>query len=192
MGRKQGDTDQYQPDTPGWYPDPWSATGGGERYFDGKRWGTTERPRGRLSTNVVTMKPPRVRGFKAPRDPVPDPHHPVPHRRGGGRPVDPPGGATQRRVVPRRSTAASASPDRRREPRKRPTGSSPKPAPVSGPGEFEFQRTQPDQKETPVAFDPCRPIHWVYNPAGGPPDGEAIVQDSFPALAAATGLRFVR
>src|SRR4051794_27602326 len=33
----------------GWYPDPWSATGEGERYFDGKRWGTTERPRARHS-----------------------------------------------------------------------------------------------------------------------------------------------
>src|SRR5437763_9479857 len=35
------------PDVPGWYADPWSATGTGERYFDGKRWGTTERPLGR-------------------------------------------------------------------------------------------------------------------------------------------------
>ena len=33
------------PSGPGWYPDPWSADGKGERYFDGKRWGTTERPR---------------------------------------------------------------------------------------------------------------------------------------------------
>src|SRR6476659_2257723 len=37
------------PREPGWYPDPWSATGEGERYFDGKRWGTTEKPRGRHS-----------------------------------------------------------------------------------------------------------------------------------------------
>ena len=192
MGRKQGDTDQYQPDAPGWYPDPWSATGGGERYFDGKRWGTSERPRGRLSTNVVTMKPPRARGFKAlvTRFRIPiilfliaavavglwlrqesqrnDVSLPSAVDRGIGVTRPPPGG--------------EEAADRL----------APKPVPVAGPGEFEFQRTQPDQKETPVAFDPCRPIHWVYNPAGGPPDGEAIVQDSFSALAAATGLRFVR
>ena len=36
-----------RPRDPGWYPDPFSATGEGERYFDGKRWGTTERPLGR-------------------------------------------------------------------------------------------------------------------------------------------------
>src|SRR5262245_55213958 len=36
--------DPEKPDAPGWYPDPWSATGAGERYFDGKKWGTTERP----------------------------------------------------------------------------------------------------------------------------------------------------
>lgn len=26
------------PSAPGWYPDPFSATGTGERYFDGKKW----------------------------------------------------------------------------------------------------------------------------------------------------------
>ena len=39
-----------KPSGPGWYPDPWSADGKGERYFDGKHWGSTERPRGRHTT----------------------------------------------------------------------------------------------------------------------------------------------
>jgi len=191
MGRKQGDTDQYQPDAPGWYPDPWSATGGGERYFDGKRWGTSERPRGRLSTNVVTMKPPRARGFKAlvTRFRIPiilfliaavaiglwirqesqrnDVSLPSAVDRGIGVTRPPPGA----------EEAASRL--------------APKLAPVSGPGKFEFQRTQPEQDQTPVAFDPCRPIHWVYNAAGGPADGMATVQDGFAQLAKATGLQFV-
>jgi hypothetical protein len=36
-GDKENGTES--PDAPGWYPDPWSATGDGKRYFDGKRWG---------------------------------------------------------------------------------------------------------------------------------------------------------
>ena len=35
---------EERPSAPGWYPDPWSATGQGERYFDGREWGSTERP----------------------------------------------------------------------------------------------------------------------------------------------------
>src|SRR3954469_16423234 len=42
-----------RPDVPGWYPDPWSATGTGERYWDGTRWLTTERPRGRGNSGTV-------------------------------------------------------------------------------------------------------------------------------------------
>src|SRR4051812_12018922 len=38
------------PKEPGWYPDPFSATGSGERYWDGTKWGTSERPLGRHST----------------------------------------------------------------------------------------------------------------------------------------------
>jgi hypothetical protein len=190
MGRKQGDTDPYQPDAPGWYPDPWSATGGGERYFDGKRWGTSERPRGRLSTNVVTMKPPRARGFKAlvARFRIPIILFLI---------AAVAVGLWLRQESQRNDVSFPSAVDRGIGVTRPPSGSeeaanrlAPKPVPVTGPGEFSFQRTQPDQKETPVAFDPCRPIHWVYT-AGGPPDGEAIVQDSFTKLAKATGLQFV-
>jgi hypothetical protein len=43
------------PREPGWYPDPFSATGDGERYFDGKGWGSTEWPRGRHT--VTELRP---------------------------------------------------------------------------------------------------------------------------------------
>src|SRR3954471_17735219 len=191
MGRKEGDTDPYQPDAPGWYPDPWSATGGGERYFDGKRWGTSERPRARLSANVVTMKPPRARGVKAF---VARFRIPIILILIAAIAV----GLWMRQESQRDAALGEGSVDRSigvtRPPpgaEEAPTRLAPRVAPVSGPGHYEFQRTQAGQKDIPVAFDPCRPIHWVYNPAGGPPDGEGIVQDSFSALAAATGLRFV-
>lgn len=37
--RKSGDL----PNAPGWYPDPFSATGTGERYFDGEKWTSNDR-----------------------------------------------------------------------------------------------------------------------------------------------------
>ena len=49
-----GKDDPTQPSEPGWYEDPFSATGTGERYWDGKKWGTNERPLGRHSTGVTT------------------------------------------------------------------------------------------------------------------------------------------
>src|SRR5690349_19365820 len=55
MGAKKGD--EEFPSAPGWYPDPWSATGSGERYFDGKQWGTTERPRARHTSVAVEDRP---------------------------------------------------------------------------------------------------------------------------------------
>jgi len=42
--------DANRPAKAGWYPDPWSADGRGERYFDGKKWGTSERPLAREAT----------------------------------------------------------------------------------------------------------------------------------------------
>jgi hypothetical protein len=67
---------------------------------------------------------------------------------------------------------------------------SPVPTTTGGPGRYEFQRMQAGSDTLPVAFDPCRPIHWVYNPAGAPRDGLAIAKRSFARLADATGLRF--
>jgi hypothetical protein len=49
------DPDSGLPTKPGWYPDPWSATGSGERYFDGKAWGTSERPLGRHASTPASV-----------------------------------------------------------------------------------------------------------------------------------------
>jgi hypothetical protein len=65
------------------------------------------------------------------------------------------------------------------------------PAKGSRTGSYEFQQTQSKSSETPVAFDPCRPIHWVYDPTGEPIDGRTAVQAGFRTLAQATGLKFV-
>lgn len=56
-------------------------------------------------------------------------------------------------------------------------------------GPHSFLQLQPDQA-TPVAYDPCRPIHYVTRP-GGPPEGDVLVRESIAAVSAATGLRFV-
>lgn len=51
--------------------------------------------------------------------------------------------------------------------------------------------TAPDGTDRPVAWSPCRPIHVVLNPGGGPADAEDRLIASLGALSAATGLSFV-
>ncbi len=64
------------------------------------------------------------------------------------------------------------------------------PAAVPGDGgPHEFLQLQADGT-TPVAYDPCRPIHYVTRP-GGPPEGDVLIRESIAAVSAATGLRFV-
>jgi hypothetical protein len=64
------------------------------------------------------------------------------------------------------------------------------PAPVpDGGGPHEFIMLQPDGV-TPVAYDPCRPIHFVTRP-GGPPEGDVLIREAVAEVSAATGLRFV-
>ncbi len=64
------------------------------------------------------------------------------------------------------------------------------PAPVPGDGgPHTFLRMQNDGA-TPVAYDPCRPIHYVTRP-GGPPEGDVLIREAIAAVSAATGLRFV-
>lgn len=43
----------------------------------------------------------------------------------------------------------------------------------------------------PVRYDPCRPVHYVVNPSGGPPGAVAMVRAAVAAISAATGLVFV-
>ncbi|MGN6302875.1 MAG: matrixin family metalloprotease [Angustibacter sp.] len=48
-----------------------------------------------------------------------------------------------------------------------------------------------DAHGVPVRYDPCRPIHYVVNPAGGPPGAADLVRGAVGAISAATGLAFV-
>jgi hypothetical protein len=55
---------------------------------------------------------------------------------------------------------------------------------------YRFLQHQPG-KETPVAYDPCRPIHVVVNEDRAVAGANAILQRALAATSAATGLQFV-
>lgn len=55
---------------------------------------------------------------------------------------------------------------------------------------FRFMFTRPDSN-TPVAYDPCRPIHLVVNPRSAPPGADAVLGEALDALRAGTGLHFI-
>jgi hypothetical protein len=57
-------------------------------------------------------------------------------------------------------------------------------------GPHAFSEVQADGA-TPVAYDPCRPIHYVVRTLGEPPGGEALIATAVERVSAATGLRFV-
>ncbi len=48
-----------------------------------------------------------------------------------------------------------------------------------------------DDGITPIAYDPCRPIHYVVRPDNAPPDGAALIRASFDRVTQVTGLQFV-
>jgi hypothetical protein len=48
-----------------------------------------------------------------------------------------------------------------------------------------------DNGVTPIAYDPCRLIHYVMRPDGVPPGGEEMVHAAAARLSQATGLQFV-
>ena len=58
-----------------------------------------------------------------------------------------------------------------------------------GTGGYMFTMTRPDG--SPVAFDPCRPIHVVERPDGAPAGGHELLWQVFGELSRATGLQFV-
>jgi hypothetical protein len=60
-----------------------------------------------------------------------------------------------------------------------------------GPGKFEVAIDQPGDSAVPVAWDPCRPVHYVVNTAGAPPDGATLIQAAVARVQKATGLHFV-
>jgi hypothetical protein len=87
--------------------------------------------------------------------------------------------------------AVTASPDRpiagigvASSPRGRPL-----PPPAEG-GAHGFISFQPDGV-TPVAYDPCRLIHYTVRPDGAPVGGEEIVHAAIAQMSEVTGLQFV-
>jgi hypothetical protein len=62
------------------------------------------------------------------------------------------------------------------------------PAPVAS-GRYAFVATATDGD--PVAYDPCRPIHYVVNSRTAPPDGSRLLREAIAKVSAATGLVFV-
>ncbi|WP_051515870.1 matrixin family metalloprotease [Candidatus Blastococcus massiliensis] len=74
------------------------------------------------------------------------------------------------------------------DPRTTPIGV-PLPPPPGG-GTHAFTKLQ-DDGVTPVAYDPCKPVHYVLRPQGAPAGAEAIVHEAVARIAEVTGLRFV-
>lgn len=64
------------------------------------------------------------------------------------------------------------------------------PAPVPQSSDsYSFLQHQVDG--SPVAYDPCEPLHFTVNPALEPPDGAQAVQEAVAQIARATGFVFV-
>ena len=66
---------------------------------------------------------------------------------------------------------------------------SPLPPPPGG-GPYTFISTQTDGV-TPVAYDPCRPVHYVIRPDGAPAGGEDVIRAAVARVSEVTGLQFV-
>ncbi|SFT99190.1 Matrixin [Geodermatophilus amargosae] len=65
------------------------------------------------------------------------------------------------------------------------------PAAASATGTYAFVEHQSTDDAVPVAYDPCRPVHWVMRPDGAPPGATGLAEEALSRLSAATGLRFV-
>ena len=59
------------------------------------------------------------------------------------------------------------------------------------PYNFLRMQTRADGETVPVAWSPCRPIHYVVNPAGAPESFVTSVAAAIGEVSAATGLAFV-
>ncbi len=188
MGRDDGDDEPKHPRAAGWYPDPWSATGDGERYFDGKHWGSSARPLARHSNVPKGIQKP-VRAVRSRTRSLIGPivflllvagvyfiqrsHH------------------SSSNVTEIQTPPTTIPTDR---PVPAPESATPlgKPAPVpAGNGKYEILETQPSNDAAPVAWDPCREIHYVINPTGAPADGTALIKSAIARVQLATGFHFV-
>ena len=59
----------------------------------------------------------------------------------------------------------------------------------AGTGGYVFSMTH--DGGSPVAFDPCRPVHYVVRPDAAPEGGAELLRWAFGQLSGATGLQFV-
>lgn len=64
------------------------------------------------------------------------------------------------------------------------------PSMPGGHGGYSFMRMQGNGAE-PVAYDPCRPVHFTTSTVGLPPGGDALVREAVATMSEASGLRFV-
>ncbi|WP_448630380.1 matrixin family metalloprotease [Cellulomonas soli] len=55
---------------------------------------------------------------------------------------------------------------------------------------YSFMAVQ-DDGVTPIAYDPCRPVHYVVRSQGEPAGGRQMITEAFLRLSQATGLQFV-
>jgi len=173
------------PTEPGWYPDPWSATGDGERYFDGKRWGTSEKPLGRHTVATLEARPPKPDRLRRVVLPITILVVLVAAVWGVTQLPGRQSGNEESAFSP----GVKGGPPPSDEIAKQPLGT---PAPVpDGTGQFEVSQHQPGDAKVPVAFDPCRPIHYAMSVTGAPPDGPEMIQSAIQRVSTATGLKFV-
>ncbi|WP_244524870.1 matrixin family metalloprotease [Trujillonella endophytica] len=63
------------------------------------------------------------------------------------------------------------------------------PPPAAGDGSYVFVAQQQDG-DRPVAYDPCRPIHYVIRPDNAPPGADSLVHEAFARVSTVTGLQF--
>ena len=77
-----------------------------------------------------------------------------------------------------------------------PPGFEAAPSPLGTPPEstgstaFELQES-PKQGQPFVAYDPCRPVHYVVRPDNALPGGDVLITEAVAAVSRATGLHFV-
>jgi hypothetical protein len=64
------------------------------------------------------------------------------------------------------------------------------PPAASGSTAYVLQKS-PDPAQPFVAFDPCRPVHYVVRPDNAPAGTDRLIQEAVSAVSAASGLKFV-
>lgn len=102
--------------------------------------------------------------------------------------VAPSGLATQADVLDLGSHRAEASPSASAEEQSTPIGTPPSLPTDEGP--FTFLALQADGR-SPMAYDPCRPIHYVVNPRTEPANGQQLIDKAIAETSRATGLKFI-